>query len=44
MRASYILKFKFRIVNKKKSDGEMTKIKIIDLHELYNYAIDDFSI
>ena len=26
------------------SDEEMTKIKVIDLDELYNFVVDDFSV
>jgi hypothetical protein len=39
--SSQTLKFKFHIVQKE-PDGEMTKIKVVDLDELYNFVVDDF--
>ena len=39
----HFLKFKFWIVQTK-SHGKMTKIKVIDLDELYNFYIHDFFI
>jgi len=35
--------FEFQIVQTK-SGGEITKIKVIDLDELYNFGVADFSI
>ncbi len=40
---SYILKYKFYIVQSN-SDGEMTKIKMVDLNEFYNFVFDSFFI
>jgi hypothetical protein len=39
----YFLKFKFWIVETK-SDREMTKTKIVDLNDLWNFVVDNFSI
>ena len=35
-----ILKFKFQMVQKK-SDGEMNKIKVVDIDKWYNFVVDD---
>ena len=40
---SSIMKFEFLIV-RTKSDGEMTKIKLVDLNEFYNFVVYHFSI
>ena len=34
------MKFKYYI-GQSNSDGEMTKIKVIDIDELYNFVVDD---
>lgn len=43
IRSSHILKFKFWIV-RTKSHGKMSKIKVVDLDDLYNFVGSDFSI
>jgi hypothetical protein len=35
--------FEFQIVQTK-LDGELTKIKVLDLDEIYNFIVDDFFI
>ena len=37
----YNLKFKFYI-GQLNSDGEITKIKLVDLNKLYNFVFDNF--
>jgi len=43
IRSSHILKSKFRIIQTK-SYGEMTKIKVVYLDDLYNFVVYNFSI